>query len=250
MTDTPPQDPASESTTSPTPPRRSRWQIGLRTFSLLIVAIAVWMTDIANRQENARIEAKIETMLPMARELVITDPAQIAVVKRQEYWYDENVWDLHLPPGQYRLSLATRKIDDKNTVIPPKFQSIPLKPGKHSLAFDLTKVDDKLWKATLSLDEKPALTIEEPLEWNDGSGSSGGSQISTSQQFPTDKPVVLFHRRFTHRNKNGSSSTPKEPSEGVMVWIEPLAKTTAVHGRMSDNRGKRGLAPGPKANLP
>lgn len=204
------------------PPRRPRWQIGLRTFVLAIAAIAVWMTDIANRRQNDRIESHIETMLPLSRELVVADPTQIAVVKRQEFWYDDNTWDLHLPPGSYRLCLATRDIDidPRQTLIPPAFQSIPLSPGKHTLALELTKTDT-LWRVSVSADDSPALSAEEPLDWNAAHGYMGGSQISDSRQAPPDKPLVLFHRRFMRTTSNGSSSTPRGPSEGIMLWIEP-----------------------------
>ncbi len=226
MTDSPPQDPSPEPGEPLELPRRSRWQIGLRTFSLFIVAIAVWMTDIANRRENARIQAGIETMLPIARELVITDPTQIAAVKRQEYWYDENIWDLHLPEGQFRLCLATREIDPKSSVLPPVVRSHPLGPGKHTVTLELDSTDD-LWRVSVSIDKNKPLEVEEPKEWNEGHGSSGGSAISESRAFAPDKPVVLFHRRFSRRTKNPSSGrqtsrTPSGPSEGIMIWIEPM----------------------------
>jgi hypothetical protein len=226
VSDSPPQDPSPDPTPTPEPPRRSRWQIGLRTFSLFIVAIAVWMTDIANRRENERIEAGIETMLPIARELAITDPTQITAVKRQESWYDENIWDLHLPKGQFRLCLATREIAPSSSVLPPVVRSRPLSPGKHTVALELDKTDD-LWRVSVSIDQDESLEVEEPKEWNEGVGSSGGSQISESRPFPPDKPVVLFHRRFSRQTKNSSSGlqtsrTPSGPSEGLMIWIEPV----------------------------
>ena len=92
--------------------RPSRWQFGLRTVFLLMAAIAVWMTYFINRRENALLEQRIKAMVPLAHELVIDDPGRVAVVKLDEKWYDENRWEIYLPPGAYRLCLATRGIND------------------------------------------------------------------------------------------------------------------------------------------
>src|SRR5215468_248973 len=75
---------------------------GRRRF-LLMAAIAVWMAYFVNRRHNAALEARIKTMVPLAHELIIDDPKKIAVVRMEEYWYDENRWDLYLPEGRYRL---------------------------------------------------------------------------------------------------------------------------------------------------
>ena len=64
-----------------------------------MAAIAVWMTCFLNRRQNARLEARIQALLPLVHELVIDDPAKIAVVKLEEYWYDENRWEVYLPPA-------------------------------------------------------------------------------------------------------------------------------------------------------
>ena len=117
-----------------TRPGRSRWQVGLPTLLLLMAAIAVWMTCFLNRRQNARLEARIQALLPLVHELVIDDPAKIAVVKLEEYWYDENRWEVYLPPGDYRLCLATRGVDNQG--FPTAMKSVPLAAGRHVLSLE------------------------------------------------------------------------------------------------------------------
>ena len=77
---------------------RKPWQFGLRSIFLVTAAIAVWAAVFANNRENAMLESRIASLRPLARELVVDDPTQIAVVKLDELWYDENIWDVHCRP--------------------------------------------------------------------------------------------------------------------------------------------------------
>jgi hypothetical protein len=220
MSEIPPSAPIPDpmdASTPPTPRRRAHWQIGLGTVFLLIAALAVWMTDLANRRQIDHLNAKIETMLPMARELVITDPSQIAVVKRQELWFNENQWSIHLPPGQYRLSLALEDIDGKN--LPPHVKTAPIPPGRHLLALEQS-FDNGKRQASILLDDTEILRSEVP-DTTDHSGSQGGGNFTRSEQRPPDKPVILFERRYMRKDKTGSSTTPPGPTDGLMLWIEP-----------------------------
>ncbi|WP_406697783.1 hypothetical protein V5E97_02850 [Singulisphaera sp. Ch08] len=198
-------------------PVRRRWQVGLRTLFLLTAVIAVWMTVLINREQNKSIEARIQTLRPLARELVIDDPNKIAVVKREERWYDENRWDIHLPAGQYWLCVATRGIDQNGFA--PVVKSERIEAGRHGLELEQKRVGTG-WQVNITQDGTKRLSLEEPQEWDPATGSSGGGQYSLSTQLPADKPFVLFRRRFTRPNAQGQVTTPIGPCDGILLWIE------------------------------
>jgi hypothetical protein len=219
--------PTAPATPDPSPghPLRKRWQVGLQTLFLLMAAIAVWITVFVNRRHNAWLQGRITAIRPVARQLIVEDPAKIAVVKQEEYWYDENRWELYLPPGRsYRLCLATRDVDQDG--LAPPVQTAPLPPGRHLLALDQEQGPDS-WRLTASWDQTGRLTAEEPREWNPSSGSMGGGQHSICTQLPPDQPLILFRRRFTRPDGKGSFASPDGPCEGILLWIEPISESKA-----------------------
>jgi hypothetical protein len=185
----------------------------------LTAAIAAWMAYFVNRRHNAELEARIKTLVPLAHELIIEDPRKIAVVKLEEYWYDENRWEIHLPDGRYRLCVATRGID--NTGLTPVGKSAPIEAGRHYLALEQRR-DRDVWRVTVLGDGKELVAVEEPRDWDPGIGSTGGGQYSLSEQLPPDQPAVLFRRRFMRPDGKGGWTTPLGPTEGILLWIERM----------------------------
>ena len=188
----------------------------------MTAVIAVWMTVLINREKNKALEAQIATMRPLARELVIDDPNQIAVVKREELWFDDNRWDLHLPAGQYRLCVATREIDQ--TGFAPVVKSKRIEAGRHGLELKQQQTGTG-WQVNVIQDGANRLSLEEPKEWDPKSGWSGGGQYSLSTQLPADQPVVLLRRRFMRPVGTSKTQTapPRVPCEGILLWIEPVS---------------------------
>lgn len=206
--------------TNAPPARRSQWQFSLRLILLLMAAVGVWTAEIANRRAMGPLQQRIKAMRPLARELTITDPEKIAVVKCEELWYDDNEWEIYLPDGEYRLALATREVGQQDVVLPP-YQSAPLPAGK----FRLSLLQEKTatgWRVDVLKDGALLLTAEEPAEWYPAHGSSGGGQFSLAEQLPPNFPVVLFRRRFSRPVSATTSQTPAGPCEGVLLWIEPV----------------------------
>jgi hypothetical protein len=200
-------------------PRAARRQISLRTLLLLTAAVAVWIAHAKNRYDNGRLSEQIAAMRPLARELAIEDPAQFAVVKNEERWYDQNDWKVHLPPGDYELSLATRDVVE--TGVTPALKSVPLPAGLHEIAIEKTRADDKTWRVVVTVDGQEALRADEPADWDLGHGSSGGGLHSLSTQQPADAPLILFRRRFSVPQGKFSYSAPQGPCNGILLWIEP-----------------------------
>jgi hypothetical protein len=166
-------------------------------------------------------------MRPLARELVVKDQNKIAVVKCEETWYDENEWEVYLPSDGYQLSLATQEIDQNNTTTPAPSKSVPLPAGRFRLALTQESHNGG-WQVRVTKDGEELIAVDEPLAWYPSAGSVGGGNYTTSQQFKPTEDVLLFHRRFSKIVQTGTntttSQTPKTPSEGVALWIEPVAE--------------------------
>jgi len=216
--DSAPNVPASA---EPARPRRSKWQFSLRIILLLMAAVGVWTAEISNRRVIPTLEQRIAAMRPLARELIINDPAQIAVVRCEEHWYDDNEWEVYLPEGDFRLALATRDIAQQD--LAPPVKSVNLPSGKFRLSIAQEKTASG-WKVQVLRDGQEILAAEEPAEWYPAQGSSGGGHYDTIAQFPTTEAVVLFRRRFSRPINANSSQTPSVPCEGVLLWIEQMPK--------------------------
>lgn len=204
---------------SPTARPRRSWlpQVGLRSLFLLVAAIGVWTSYFINLREINSLNARITTVRPLARDLVIDDPSQVAVVKLQEMWYDENRWDVYLPEGQYQVCIATREITEDGIARASNRKPIP--SGRHRIAFE--QQDGTTGRRlVVNLDDAKLLSVEESSDWDPGRGSVGGGQFSVSEQSPANQPVVLFRRRFMLLQSGSVSSTPTGPVNGILLWIE------------------------------
>lgn len=220
----PPSEPATSEVTVKRP-RRKGLQIGLRSLFLLTAAVAVWVIYVNNRRNITRLEGRITAMRPLAHELIIDDPNKIAIVKLDEMWFDENRWEIHLPAGKkYRICLATGGIDQTGTARVVKSER--LAGGKHLFELEQERGSDGA-QLTVFCDRVGLMTVRETKEWDPGTGSTGGGFFSQCSQLAPDQAVILFRRRFSRRNSTGQTKTPDGPTEGVLLWIEPIANSNA-----------------------
>jgi hypothetical protein len=196
---------------------RRPWQFGLRTAFLITAAIAAWTAVFVNRRESEQLRTRIQTIRPLARELVVDDPDQTAVVKLDEMWYDENGWDLYLPAGQYRVCLATRGIDRDGKA--QAKASAPIAPGRHRLTFEQTQ-NAEARRLVIQNDGARLLETVEDYDKKSFSGWSSHGVFTTSIQRPADEPLFLFRRQYFVPRTDGSSSVTEDPSDGVLIWIE------------------------------
>jgi hypothetical protein len=148
----------------------------------------------------------------------IDDEAQIAVVKLDPFWFDENAWKVYLPAGRYRLSLATRRIE--NLGLAPAASTALLEAGTHHLVLEQHLRGDA-WQVVVTADGKTLCVARESKDWNPGYGSTGGGEYSLNGQSPRDQPVVMFRRRFHQSDGQRGSTTPPGPTEGILLWIGP-----------------------------
>ena len=210
--------------------RRFRLQWSLQTLLLLTAAVAVWVAYVRLRQQIPRLEQEIDSLGQMARELIVEDEEQIAVVMLPPMWYGESRWEIYLPEGEYVMRLGTRQIDDQLTSLvlgpdkerfPPAVGETPIGAGHHRI--ELMRSEE--WRGreiTVLLDDRPVIEAEEEPDWNTGGTSTGASEIGDCVQRPAHEPLVLYRRRFYLRQKGGQYVAPKGPAKGLMLWIEPV----------------------------
>ncbi|TWU34092.1 hypothetical protein Q31b_55630 [Novipirellula aureliae] len=65
--------------------------------------------------------------------------------------------------------------------------------------------------------------IEEsrPKDWEPRLGSRGGMPFGQSRQHPTDRPLLLFRRRFDVRSGPNKVLELSQSGAGILVWAEP-----------------------------
>ena len=215
-------DTAVPESSAPNPPDvlpRKRWQFNIRLILLAMAALGVWMAVVVNRRAIPRLQRRVDSIRPLLnRELQVKDESQIAIVNSEETWYDDNEWQVYLPSSGYQLSLATQQIDLKNT--PAAGQTAPLPAGRFRLKLTQEQHDGG-WRVMVTKDGEELLKIDEPLAFRPDRLTIGGTHFTTSRQFKPSETVVLF-RRPSLRN----SLSPTKPSEGLLLWIEPVTAPT------------------------
>ncbi|MBC8356205.1 MAG: hypothetical protein H8E66_29865 [Planctomycetes bacterium] len=202
-----------------------QWNIA--TLLLLMAAVGVWTSYFRMVSEAKRMTAELESLIRLARELMIDDSTQYAIVERHEQWHDDHSWEVHLPEGsRYRLKLATRQIGMKFAVrrvvtdnLPETDHSVELTSGRHVISLEKRYSIEEPYARVL-VDGKPGVESRESTEWKPQGGSTWGGSFKQSTQQPTDQPLELIRIRFQVRRPNGTTGLPTEPHNGIVVWIE------------------------------
>ena len=201
-----------------TEPKRKRRFFGLSTLILLIAALAVWFSIHVNRRRIEALKIRIAQFSELAPELDIADPAKIAILKHAQQGSNLHDWDVYLPKGRYRLSLATRAIVDRG--LSAQAKSVSIDSGRHHVSLERAS-DGKIHRITLACDGKRILVVEEPKDWYSERGSTSDILFDRSEQLRADRPVVLCRERFMKPTSPGVSQSNSEPTEGMLLWIEP-----------------------------
>jgi len=195
----------------------------------MIAACGVWFAYWKASVDITEIQAPLQGLRLIARELIVEDPKQLAAVKRFKRLYDQNIIDLYLPEldgKHFELRLAMDELPVSKDFKPEKF--VPLKraildPGKHVLEY---QYDDGAEHAVLTVLVDGEKVIEEirAKDWIKSGGSSSQSSVeSLSKSFESDEIVQVIHLRFmTEEKPKGTFSTPKTPCPGISLWIEAI----------------------------
>jgi hypothetical protein len=209
---------------------RLRPRFAMSTMLLFVTAFAVGLATYQVAQEVEKLRRQIAVTETFVRRLEIRDPEQFAAVKRKSEWFGESICDVYIPEGQeFELCLATEGVDEKGLAL--QYNRVPLSSGEHSIEVRNDNYSDRS-EVSVLVDAVAVMEEGKPREWNPRLGSSGGPQISKSQQFLTDEPLILYRMRFMFPSEPGISTTPPEPSPGILVWIQ---KKSAENG--SDDAG-------------
>lgn len=152
----------------------------------------------------------------LAHELVVADENQIAVVKNDELWMDDNRWEVFLSTGQYRLNLATRELSEDGLAPAAKGVAIPAR--RRQVALEQVQ-EGEVFQIIVAVDGRRVMEVEEPKGWNPESGWSGDGKC----RFDGDNPIALLLRRcFMRPDSLGQFTVPNGPTEGILLWIEQV----------------------------
>jgi len=189
-----------------------RLKFGLSTGLLIVAVIAAGMGNWQVDRKLAPLKRQMPGLIEADRELVVDDPSKFAVVKRNEQWAGECIFDVHLPEGSaWRLCLALEEVGEEG-LADPAGKSL-LSPGRHSV-----EVRYDFEKSTVSVLVDGSVAIKEANGggWN----YRGAAMFRSSSQQHTTEPLVLYRKRFL-RWFRGKSWLPNRPA-GVLVWIEKV----------------------------
>ena len=222
-------------------PEKLKPQVSLLSLLLLIAACGVWVAYWKATRDIANIEAPLQGLRLIARELVIEDPNQIAAVKRFPGTYGQKVMDIYIPElagKDFVLRLAMDDIPISKNFQADKFEALKesvLKPGKHEVEIRYDK-DAQQAVLTILVDGEVAIEEKRAKDWvNSGGHSSSSSVESSSKSFENDEIIQLLHLRFMLEGKTkGTFSTPKTPGPGISVWIEAVEDSVSAEQRRGD----------------
>ncbi len=227
------QDSSSESNEVRGPRKRSiRPQVSLSTILLGTAVVAVWIAYANALKETQQLQARLPGLRRIAGELRMDDPRELSVVQRLPTKYDELIWDVHVPDPKLtdsfsgsgtQICLALDEIPPqlkRSEVIAPLNVAM-LDPGRHSieLRYARGKEDAELM---VLVDGEPQITVTRANDWESGKGwsSTNVHTFDVSESFTLDEPLVLLNRRFTRDLGSGGFTTPDEPSEGILLWVQ------------------------------
>lgn len=207
---------------------KRRVQFNLLSILLFICVCAVWIAYGSVYQETRKIEQQLPGLRAIARELIVEDPNQFAVVTRLPTMYGELIWDIYVPDLPDRTVTIEVAMDEipyrsKDASVMSSLKSARLDPGKHKI--ELLYQVDEVAKLTVLIDDEPAIEIERAKDWIDSTGHSSDSGVSAlSQSYPVDKAISLHRRRFSLQgNANGGSD---ESDSGIWLWIDTQPRET------------------------
>lgn len=215
--------------------KERRLQVSLRGLLLLIAACGIWIAYFKTSSDVLTIQDELSRLRYLARELLIEDPSQLAAVQRGPM-YKQQVWEVYVPKldgKHFEIRLLMDDIVVTNTFkwnqISPLKQAV-LAPGKHTIEHQYySRSEQKNAVLKVLVDGETVIKETRPSDPGDSGRFIISSSVgSESKSFKNDEIVRLYHLRFRAISKDGSSSVPKNPRPGILLWIEAVDNAEEV----------------------
>lgn len=191
-------------------------QIRLITLLLLTACAAVWCGVWLAEREAFKLESQLMITRQLSRELVIKDRTMLSIIRQDELFYDENIWQVYVPREGMKIHAVTQGIDLNTAIPPPAEISAIIHPGQHTIELKVEQRGDQ-WLVVVQVDMENVIQLTKDRAWNSSGGSSGGGMFDRQTDFK-EGPAIMFRRRF---NSQVNGQTQAHPDgNGVILWIE------------------------------
>jgi hypothetical protein len=210
---------------SEAPPRRRRRRfpprVPLRTLVLLVAAAAAWTSFLVESERIDMFDRRIGALRPLDRRLLVDDPARVVVANHGQFYEGvDDDWDIHLPPGSFRLCLATRGVGRAG--LAPAVAGAPIGPGRHRVSCQIDPIGNGR-RIRVRIDGATALSTEAPWDETTSFQHFGHFDLSIARakSWPPDVPAVFHRIGLARRDADGQLRLADGPGEGILLWIEP-----------------------------
>jgi len=200
--------------------RRSfRPKFSLMALLLLATLAAVLVANWRIAESNAELLSQLPALRNYARELVVEDPNDFAVVAPHKVWMEDYRWHLYVPDLPIGTPMVMLQLEDVTMQgVGDPVAKAPLPPGEHELELRYDK-QDGLWSIRVFLDGDTIIEESMPEVWNDGRGSRGANAVSRLVNDP-ELPIKLFQRNFNIFKEDRTTRDMDELKEGILLWVD------------------------------
>lgn len=186
-------------------------------------------------EREAQIEAQqkeIEQYQDQLGILRVKDETKTHIIAIETF--EETVWRwrVFVPEGEtYRIKSVIGDIPDQG--FPTDHQYTGLRSGETRLTISIMQGPDGTWKEKIEqaqgrgTSSMSTVVPSEKMGWYTRSGSSSTNEISPNsgqKEVMSDQPITLLRRRSWPRPEPGQTIDQSKPSDGVLLWLEPVPK--------------------------
>lgn len=216
---------------------KKRIRFSITTLLLLTALVAVLVSHFRISAELALTRSKLAAANDDLRQLNIDDDSLVHAVLLPTFGPRQWRWRVFLPAGRrWRLCSSFDQLPESGlpTLVRNhdhiflNSRNKPLAGGEpFVLGVAVHKNQTDRWALTFqTLDRSTTFPIKQPPAWLEERSSVGwtsrvaGKRASESE--PANGPLVLLRHRKAKELPGGAITVDMEPTDGLMVWIEPI----------------------------